>query len=55
MHNMGLKHYDWSENEDTTSHNLINNGNRILNENLFKKKEEKKKAEEAKEKTINIK
>lgn len=38
MHNMGLKHYDWSENEDTTSHNLINNGNRILNENLFKKK-----------------
>ena len=36
IHNMGIKHFDWNELENTNSTPLINNGNKIINENLFK-------------------
>ena len=54
MHNLGLKHYDWSSNEKTTMPEIINynirnininndnNGNKVLNENLFKRSVKKK-------------
>ena len=41
IHNNGLKYYDWEEKESKNS--LINNGNKIINENLFKKNNNKKK------------
>ena len=54
MHNLGLKHYAWSSNEKTTMPEIINynirnininndnNGNKVLNENLFKRSVKKK-------------
>ena len=41
IHNNGLKYYDWEEKESKNS--LINNGNKIINENLFKKNNNKRK------------
>ena len=41
IHNNGLKYYDWEEKESKNS--LINNGNKIINENLFKKSSNKRK------------
>ena len=40
IHNNGLKHYDWDNFENKEP--LINNGNKIINENLFKKNYKKK-------------
>ena len=39
IHNMGIKHYNWDEyeNNNQISSPLINNGNKIINENLFKR------------------
>ena len=42
IHNMGIKHFDWNELENTNSTPLINNGNKIINENLFKKNYKKR-------------
>ena len=52
MHNLGLKHYDWGSNEKSTMPEIINynirninndnNGNKVLNENLFKRSVKKK-------------
>ena len=41
IHNNGLKYYDWEEKESKNS--LINNSNKIINENLFKKNNNKRK------------
>ena len=41
IHNNGLKYYVWEEKESKNS--LINNGNKIINENLFKKNNNKRK------------
>ena len=57
MHNIGLKHYDWGSDEKTTmpeinnfnynrnmnknNINIDNNGNKVLNENLFKRNTKK--------------
>ena len=42
IHNNGLKYYDWEEKESKNS--LINNGNKIINENLFKKSYKRKRS-----------
>ena len=52
MHNLGLKHYDWSSNEKNIMPEIINynirninndnNGHKVLNENLFKRSVKKK-------------
>ena len=42
IHNFGLKHYDWGNYENTNAPALINNGNKIINENLFKKNYKRK-------------
>ena len=42
IHNFGLKHYDWGNYENTNIPALINNGNKIINENLFKKNYKRK-------------
>ena len=52
MHNLGLNHYDWGSNEKTTMPEIFNynirninndnNGNKVLNENLFKRSVKKK-------------
>ena len=42
IHNVGLRHYDWSTNENSNISPLVNNGNKILNENLFKRNYKRK-------------
>ena len=44
IHNMGIKHFNWNEYENNNSNSspLINNGNKIINENLFKRNYKKK-------------
>ena len=37
-----LRHYDWSTNENSNISPLVNNGNKILNENLFKRNYKRK-------------
>ena len=37
IHNMGIQHYDWNELENTNLTTLVNNGSKIINENLFKR------------------
>ena len=40
IHNSGLKYYNWEEKESNSP--LINNGNKVINENLFKKNNKRK-------------
>ena len=44
IHNNGLNHFDWNAFDNNESTPLVKNGNKIINENLFKKNYKRKRS-----------